>query len=150
MLSRAPKRGLSSLATLPRQTDIHPGVAEALHERKPAISLESTIITHGIPHSVSLGTTKPVKRNVRASESAPATIGLAGGRIKIGLEPREFERPAERKNKPPRRDTGAAFAFKRDGGTTRSATFVFATHAGIKVRPNTIFSVTRFNLSCRS
>ena len=107
-----------ALKTVPL-ADIHPEVAEALHERGPAISLEST----------------------------PATIGLTDERIEIGFEPRELERRAECKNKLPRRDTGSAFAFKRGGGTTHSATLVFATLASIKVRPSTIFSVTCFNLT---
>jgi len=81
------------------------------------------------------------------SGNAPTTIGLTDGRIKIGLEPRELERPAERKNKPPKRDTGAVFAFKRDGGTTRNATLIFVALAGIKVRPDVIFSLPCFNLT---
>ena len=57
-------------------TDIHPEVVEALRARKPAISLESTVITHGIPHPINLETAKSVERNVRVSEGVPATTDL--------------------------------------------------------------------------
>lgn len=139
MLSYVSKRGLSSWATALRSNaliDIHPEVAEALRVREPVVALESTIITHGMPYPVNLETAKSVEQNVRVSGSIPATIGLIEGRIKIGLEPHELERLAEcRKNpvKLSRRDIGAAVALKRDGGTTCSATLVFAALAGIKV-----------------
>ena len=137
---RASKRGLSSLATALKNNalvDIHPEVAEALHARKPVVALESTIITHGMPYPVNLETARSVERNVRASRSVPATIGLIEGRVKIGLESYELERLAECRNDPvklSRRDIGAAITLKRDGGTTCSATLIFAALAGIKVR----------------
>jgi len=146
MLSRASKRGLSSLTTALKTNaliDLHPEVAEALHARKPVVALESTIITHGMPYPVNLETARSVERNVRVSGSIPATIGLIDGRVKIGLEPHELERLAERRNQPvklSRRDIGAAIALKRDGGTTCSATLIFAALAGIKVRSNPTFS----------
>lgn len=157
MLSRASKRALSSLATTLKTNaliDIHPEVAEALYARKPVVALESTIITHGMPYPVNLETARSVERNVRTSGSIPATIGIIDGRVKIGLEPHELERLAERRNEPvklSRRDIGAAIALRRDGGTTCSATLIFAALAGIKVRPESIFSGKVSNLSfCRS
>ena len=148
MLSRASRRGLSFLTTALKSDaliDIHPEVAEALHARKSVVALESTIITHGMPYPVNLETARSVERNVRVSASTPATIGIINGRIKIGLEPHELERLAERRNEPvklSRRDIGAAIALKRDGGTTCSATLIFAALAGIKVGPNSPLSVT--------
>ena len=142
MLTRASKRGFSSLATALKSNaliDIHLEVAEALNARKPVVALESTIITHGMPYPVNLETARSVERNVRTSGSIPATIGLIDGRVKIGLAPHELERLAERRNEPvklSRRDIGAAIALKRDGGTTCSATLIFAALAGIKVRDN--------------
>jgi pseudouridine-5'-phosphate glycosidase/pseudouridine kinase len=139
MLGRTSKRGFSSLTTALKSNaliDIHPEVAEALHARKPVVALESTIVTHGMPYPVNLETARSVERNVRVSGSVPATIGLIGGRVKIGLEPHELERLAECRNEPvklSRRDVGAAIALKRDGGTTCSATLIFAALAGIKV-----------------
>lgn len=157
MLSRASKRSLSSLATTLKANaliDVHPEVAEALHARKPVVALESTIITHGMPYPVNLETARSVERSVRASGSIPATMGLIDGRVKIGLESHELVRLAECRNKPvklSRRDIGAAIALRRDGGTTCSATLIFAAFAGIKVRHNSILYVTGFDLMlCRS
>ena len=70
--------------------------------------------------------------------------------VKIGLKPHEVERLAECKNEPvklSRRDIGTAILLRIDGGTTCSAALIFAALAGISVRPNTIFSVTCFNLT---
>jgi len=111
------------------------------------ISLESTIIT---PWHASLsqpGDDPVYRAEFQVSESVPATTGLIDGRAKIGLEPHELEWPTECKNKPPKRDTGVPHVFKRDSETICSATLVFVALAGIKVRPNVIFSITRFNLT---
>ena len=120
---------------------IHPEVAERLSARKSVIARESTVITHGMSYPVNLETARPVEQNVRISGSIPATIGLIDidGRVKIRLESHELERLAERRNEPvkfSRRDTGAAIALKRDGGTTCGATLIFAALADIKVRYN--------------
>ena len=44
-------------------------------------------------------------------------------------------------------DIGAAIALKGDGGTTCSATLIFAALVGIKVRPDAMFFVTCFSLT---
>lgn len=116
--------------------DIHPEVQEALRSHKPVVALESTIITHGMPHPVNLTTARSVEHIVRSTGSIPATIGLIDGRVKIGLQPSELERLAENRHSPvklSRRDIGAAIALRRDGGTTCSATLIFAAAVGIKV-----------------
>lgn len=142
MFNRASKLGHCSLTAALKGNgliDFHPEVAEALRVRKPVVALESTIITHGMPYPVNLETARSVERNVRASGSVPATVGLIEGRVKIGLEPHQLERLAECRNDPvklSRRDIGAAIALKRDGGTTCSATLVFSALVGIKVWSN--------------
>jgi len=83
MLSRASRRGLSIFVTALKTdtpTHIHPDVTEVLHARRPAIALESTTATHGMPYPVNLETAKFVERNIRISESIPATVGPTGGR----------------------------------------------------------------------
>lgn len=75
---------------------------------------------------------------MRSTGSIPATIGMLGGRIKIGLEPSELEYLADTKSNPSvvklsRRDIAPAIAQQRDGGTTCSGTLIFAALAGIKV-----------------
>ena len=48
-----------------------------------------------MPYPVNLETAKSVERNVRVSESIPATVSLINGRVKIGLKLYELERLAE-------------------------------------------------------
>ena len=117
--------------------DVHPEVESALATNHPVVALESTIITHGMPHPINLRTGRSVELIVRSTGAVPATIGMIGGRVKIGLEPHELEYLADSQSnssvvKVSRRDIGPAIAQKRDGGTTCSATLIFAACAGIK------------------
>ncbi|KAH9837205.1 indigoidine synthase A-like protein [Rhodofomes roseus] len=140
----SPARPFTSLQTLEalRSTgapvDVHPEVQDALAGKKPVVALETTIITHGMPQPVNLQTARSVESIVRTTGAIPATIGIIEGRVKIGLEPSELEHLADVKSNPSvvkvsRRDIGPAIATKRDGGTTCSATLIFAALAGIKV-----------------
>jgi pseudouridine-5'-phosphate glycosidase/pseudouridine kinase len=118
--------------------DIHPEVKEAIHSKRPVVALESTIITHGMPFPKKLETAQSLENIVRSTGSVPATIGIIDGRVKIGLTFSELERLANTERTPPavkvsRRDIGPALSMKRDGGTTCSATLIFAALAGIKV-----------------
>ncbi|KAI0361526.1 indigoidine synthase A-like protein [Trametes cingulata] len=135
------KRPNSSLAVALKEhapIDVHPEVEEALAHGKPVVALETTIVTHGMPYPANLETARSVESNVRKAGAIPATIGLIEGRVKIGLQPHELERLADiRTNKGvvklSRRDIGPAIALRKDGGTTCSATLIFAALAGIKV-----------------
>jgi pseudouridine-5'-phosphate glycosidase/pseudouridine kinase len=118
--------------------DIHPEVEEAIQSKKPVVALETTIVTHGMPFPTNLETAQSLERIVRGTGSVPATIGVIAGRVKIGLEPSELDRLADTSRNPSvvkisRRDIGPVLAMKRDGGTTCSATLIFAALAGIKV-----------------
>ena len=118
--------------------DVHPEVEEAIQSRKPVVALETTIVTHGMPFPTNLETAQSLERIVRSTGSIPATIGVIAGRVKIGLQPSELERLADTSRNPSvvkisRRDIGPVLAMKRDGGTTCSATLIFAASTGIKV-----------------
>jgi pseudouridylate synthase / pseudouridine kinase len=118
--------------------DVHPEVKDALDSEKPVVALETAITTHGLPYPANRDTSLSLERIVRSTGSIPATIGLIGGRVKIGLEPAELQRLADPAHngttvKISRRDIAAAVATKRDGGTTVSSTLIFAALAGIKV-----------------
>ena len=63
----------------------------------------------------------PRKRGLSSLATPSRPMLLQTFTPKSRHRPHRRTRPAEHKNKPPKRDTGAAFAFKRDGGTTRSA-----------------------------
>ncbi|KAK2461952.1 hypothetical protein APHAL10511_006415 [Amanita phalloides] len=116
--------------------DVHPEVEDAMMTNKPIVALETTLITHGFPRPQNLQLGRSLENIVRSTGSIPATIGVIGGRVKIGLEESELERLAERTRKPvklSRRDVATAIATKADGGTTCSATLLFAALAGIRV-----------------
>uniref|UniRef100_A0A8H8CQV5 Carbohydrate kinase PfkB domain-containing protein n=1 Tax=Psilocybe cubensis TaxID=181762 RepID=A0A8H8CQV5_PSICU len=142
---RSLHRGFSTLSdlhsgnrTLLKGTpvDIHPEVEEALAHNKPVVALETALVTHGFPYPSSLKLPLDLEQIVRSTGSIPATIGIIGGRVKIGMTREELDRLASRVNKPAkisRRDIAAAIALKADGGTTCSGTLVFTALAGIKV-----------------
>lgn len=116
--------------------DIHPEVQQALAENKPVVALETALVTHGLPYPQNLQVSLSLEDIVRSTGSIPSTIGVVGGRIKVGLTKGELERLADEKARPAkisRRDIAPAIAIKADGGTTCSATLVFAALAGIKV-----------------
>ena len=121
--------------------DVHPEVEQALLENQPLVALETAIVTHGMPYPINLETTASIERHVRSVGAIPATIGVIEGRVKIGLDSAQLEHLADVRTdresvKLSRRDIATAIALKKDGGTTCSATLIFAALAGIKVSAN--------------
>ncbi|KAF9453866.1 indigoidine synthase A-like protein [Macrolepiota fuliginosa MF-IS2] len=133
------RRRLSRLSATERANapiDVHPEVEDALSSGRPIVSLETALVTHGVPYPTNLELGLELEGIVRSTGSIPATIGMIDGRIKIGLERSELERladPQRKKVKISRRDIAPAIALKADGGTTCSATLIFSALAGIKV-----------------
>jgi pseudouridine-5'-phosphate glycosidase len=115
--------------------EIHPEVAKALAEGRPVVALESTIISHGMPYPQNVKTALDVEAQVREAGAVPATIGILGGRLKVGLTPEEIEAFGKTKNvvKVSRRDLATVVAKKLDGATTVATTMILAEMAGIRV-----------------
>jgi pseudouridine-5'-phosphate glycosidase len=115
--------------------DIHAPVAEALAAGRPVVALESTIITHGMPYPDNAAMAARVEAIIAEEGAVPATIAVAGGRIKIGLSPEEREALAKTTDamKLSRADLAFAVAERRTGGTTVAATMILADLAGIRV-----------------
>lgn len=107
----------------------------ALHEKKPVVALESTVISHGLPYPDNLEVTEKMLSAVRASGAVPAIIALMDGYIKIGLNSSEIEILAHSKNvmKVSRADLAYCLAQRKMGATTVSATMFCAHQAGIRV-----------------
>ncbi|HEX2137974.1 MAG TPA: pseudouridine-5'-phosphate glycosidase [Microvirga sp.] len=103
--------------------------------RSPVVALESTIISHGMPHPHNVATARAVEEAVRANGAVPATIAIVGGRIKVGLAPDELEwlGTAGAVLKVSRADLPYAVAAGRHGSTTVAATMICAHLAGIRV-----------------
>jgi pseudouridine-5'-phosphate glycosidase len=110
-------------------------VSDALKEKLPIVALESTVITHGLPVPRNLEIAKSLEDSVMSSKTVPATIGILGGQIHIGLEDQELESLAKSKNvtKVSRRDIAGVMMKKMDGGTTVSGTMTLADMAGLKI-----------------
>lgn len=75
-----------SFANLGRSIDVSADVKEALKAGKPVVALESTIITHGMPHPHNVETAVDVESIVRNEGAVPATIAIVNGRVKVILE----------------------------------------------------------------
>ncbi|SFZ86348.1 pseudouridine-5'-phosphate glycosidase [Devosia enhydra] len=111
-------------------------VAAALEAGKPVVALESTIITHGMPHPDNLAMARRVEALVRAEGAVPATIAIMDGRIRVGLDDADLERLAETGQaaaKASRRDVAALLASGALAGTTVATTMQAAAMAGIRV-----------------
>ncbi|BBH64208.1 pseudouridine-5'-phosphate glycosidase [Actinoplanes sp. OR16] len=110
-------------------------VLRAHQDGKPVVALESTIISHGLPHPDNLRVAREIEQTVRDNGAEPATIGMIGGRIVVGLDDAQIEHLAlaEDVAKLSVRDLPIAAARRADGATTVAATSAIAEAAGIKV-----------------
>ena len=115
--------------------DVSPEVANALAEGRGVVALESTIVTHGMPHPTNVETALAVEGDVRAGGATPATIAVIGGRLRIGLSADELEDLARAADvwKLSRADLAVALATGATGSTTVAATMIAARAAGIEV-----------------
>ncbi|SDD78166.1 pseudouridine-5'-phosphate glycosidase [Paracoccus isoporae] len=117
--------------------DTTPEVAAALQAGDPVVSLESTIITHGMPYPQNLEMARRVEAEIRAGGAVPATIAVVAGRIKIGLDQTTMEQlarmPQAQVMKLSRADLAVCAATGRTGATTVAATMICAHLAGIGV-----------------
>ena len=116
--------------------DIHPEVAQALARNEPVVALESTIISHGMPHPQNVATALQVEAEVRKHGAVPATIAIINGRLKAGLTAGEIEllgTTGRSVAKVSRRDIPFIVAAGATGATTVASTMVIAAMAGIRV-----------------
>lgn len=99
------------------------------------VALESTIISHGLPHPDNIRVAREIEQAVRDNGAVPATIGMIGGEVIVGLEDDQVERlaSAESVAKLSVRDVAVAAARRADGATTVAATSAIAATAGIGV-----------------
>ena len=110
--------------TASRFLDIAPEVQATLASGGSVVALESTIITHGMPHPQNVITAREVEMVVRENGAVPATIAVIEGRLKIGLSDAELDWLGTAKDvmKLSRADLPYAVAARRNGATTVAAT----------------------------
>ena len=61
-------------------------VARALAERRPVVALETTLVTHGLPHPQGVEAALNLEAAVRQEGAVPATIGVLDGAVRVGLD----------------------------------------------------------------
>lgn len=118
---------------------LSPEVAAALRDGAPVVALESTIIAHGLPWPDNLEIGHALEAAVRAGGAVPATIAVAQGELRVGLEAAQLEELAhagtdgEAYVKSGATDLAVYLARGRRAATTVSATLAVAAAAGIRV-----------------
>jgi len=114
---------------------VDPAVAAALADGRAVVALESTILTHGMPHPDNLAMARDVESIIRAEGAVPATIAVLDGEIRVGLPDGELERLSRVADarKVSRADLAFAVAEGLTAGTTVAATMLVARLAGIDV-----------------
>jgi pseudouridine-5'-phosphate glycosidase len=114
---------------------VHPSVRAALEEGRPVVALESTVITHGLPRPTNLEAAHRLEAIVQQAGATPATVGIVGGTLIVGLSDDQIERLAmsDEVYKVSRRDLPIVAAHGLDGSTTVAATMLLAHWAGVRV-----------------
>ena len=110
-------------------------VTEALAANKPVVALESTVIAHGLPRPTNLELALRLETDLRSAGVSPATIGIIGGELTVGLNDEQIRLLAEDSSvkKISTRDVPVAIARGWNGATTVASTSWIAHRAGIRV-----------------
>ncbi|MDQ4075208.1 MAG: pseudouridine-5'-phosphate glycosidase [Chloroflexota bacterium] len=114
---------------------LEPEVQSALADGFPVVALESTVISHGLPYPENLELAQRLEAIVRENGAVPATVALAEGWVRVGLDDALLEQLATNQNvvKVSLRDLGLVLAEKGLGATTVAGTMWVAHMAGIQV-----------------
>ncbi len=110
-------------------------VADAVAGGRPVVALETTLVTHGLPHPDGVRAATALEDEIRRGGATPATIGILGGAIRVGLTRDELGElatsPGVAKVNPG--NLAATVAAGGPGATTVAATMLAANASGIKV-----------------
>jgi pseudouridine-5'-phosphate glycosidase len=117
--------------------DVHVSeeVQDAIAHNRPVLALESTIFTHGLPRPRNAQVALESEKELRDAGVTPATIGVVGGVVTVGLSQSEIESLSNDDDvvKASIRDLPICAAKGLSAGTTVAATAFAAYAAGIKV-----------------
>jgi len=110
-------------------------VARALAAHRGVVALETTVVTHGLPHPKGLEVAASMEARVTAAGGTPATIGVLDGRVRVGMSRDELVRLAGTPGvvKLNLSNLAARLVAGGAGSTTVAATMLAAHHAGIGV-----------------
>jgi pseudouridylate synthase len=114
---------------------VAPEVTEAIAAGSPVVALESTIISHGLPRPRNLEVAVELEAIVRAAGGVPATVGVVGGVVVVGLDAAQLELLASADDvaKVGVRELPLAVGGGRHAATTVASTAAMACRAGIRV-----------------
>ena len=101
----------------------------------PAVALESTVISHGLPYPQNLALAQEMEEIVRAGGAEPRTVAILGGELVAGLSYAQLHHLATAAGvrKVSRRDLPVVVARRQDGATTVATTMWVAHRFGIQV-----------------
>ncbi|MGQ0732560.1 MAG: pseudouridine-5'-phosphate glycosidase [Acidobacteriota bacterium] len=110
-------------------------VSRALAAGAPVVALESTVVTHGLPHPEGVAAALAMEAEIRLAGAVPATIGILAGSIVVGMSHSELDalvgRPDVAKVNPS--NLAVVVASGHSGSTTVAATMLLAHANGISV-----------------
>ena len=118
---------------------ISPEIEAARQAGGAMVALESTLISHGLPHPDNIEVARSAEAAVRDGGAVPATMAVLDGVAHVGLDDDVINRLATASGvvKLSRRDLPVALsgasAMPAVGATTVSATMILAHQAGIPV-----------------
>jgi pseudouridylate synthase len=110
-------------------------VRDALDDGRPVVALETTLISHGFPGGEGAAVALAAEARVRDAGAVPATIGIVGGTLRVGLtEPdlKRFARAGDAARKVGARDLAACLVQGALGATTVGGTLAVCRLAGIR------------------
>jgi pseudouridylate synthase len=107
-------------------------VRAALDAGRPVVALETTIVAHGFPapHGVEVGLA--MEDAVRVAGATPGTIGVLGGKVRVGLGEDELRRFESSARKVGPRDLAACAVAGDVGATTVGGVLTVARSVGIR------------------
>jgi pseudouridine-5'-phosphate glycosidase len=110
-------------------------VARALAAHRAVVALETTVVTHGLPHPRGVQVARDMESAVVAAGAVPATIGVLDGTLRVGLTAGELDRLAATADVPKLNlsNLAAALVAGGAGSTTVAATMLASHHAGVGV-----------------
>lgn len=114
---------------------IDPAVAAALDAGHPVVALETSVLAQGLPAPHNRVAVERMMAAVRAEGAVPALIGLAHGKIQVGLDEALIARFAQGDGvaKVSSRDLAPTLSAGGLGATTVAATLACADLAGIRL-----------------
>ncbi len=107
-------------------------VSDEVREATAVVALETTLVAHGFRAGEGLEVGLEAERSVRAAGAVPATVGVLGGKIRVGLSEDELARFDANARKAGPRDLAACAVQGAVGGTTVGGTLAVCRQVGIR------------------